>query len=212
MNPMTSPTKEEVRRNYDAFAPKFDLAEGLPELLGVKNLRRRLLERASGDILEVGVGTGKNLRYYPSSCSITAVDLSQGMMKIARRLAHRLGLQVAFQVMDAEALAFPDCSFDTVVDSLNLCTFVDPLRALREIARVCRPGGRILLLEHGRSDRGWLGRWQDRRADRHAARLGCRWNLEPLDLLARAGLPVVEARRNFFGIFYEIEARPLAPS
>ena len=205
---MAALTKQEIRRNYDAFAPKFDLAEGLPELLGVKNLRRRLLERASGAVLEVGVGTGKNLRYYPARCRITAVDLSQGMLKIARRRARRLGRNVTFLLMDAEALAFPDRSFDTVVDSLNLCTFVNPLRALREMARLCRPGGRILLLEHGRSGRQWLGRWQDRWADSHAAKLGCRWNLEPLDLLSQVELPVAKARRVFFGIFYEIEAKP----
>ena len=202
-------TKEEIRKKYDAFASKFDYAEAIPELLGVKKLRRRLLAGASGNVLEVGVGTGKNLRYYPRACQITAVDLSPGMLEIARRRANKLGVDVTFHVMDAEALAFVDQSFDTVVDSLNLCTFIEPLIALRELARVCRADGRILLLEHGRSDRDWLGRWQDRRADRHAKWLGCRWNREPLNLVRQAGLALTDARRTFFGIFHVIEAMPI---
>jgi hypothetical protein len=78
------------------------------------------------------------------------------------------------------------------------------------MGRVCRPKGKILLLEHGRSDRDWLGRWQDRHADEFAKPLGCHWNREPLNLVCKAGLTVNEARRNFFGIFHRIEARPEA--
>ncbi len=74
--------------------------------------------------------------------------------------------------------------------------------------RVRRPNGRILLLEHGRSDVGWLGRLQDRREEAHAERLGCQWNREPLELLRRAGLRPTSARRTFLGIFHEIEAGP----
>jgi ubiquinone/menaquinone biosynthesis C-methylase UbiE len=110
--------------------------------------------------------------------------------------------------MDGEDLPFSAHRFDTVVDTLNLCTYPDPLRALREMARVRRPDGRILLLEHGRSSCPGLGRWQDRRAEAHAQRLGCRWNREPLELVRQAGLDVVEAERFFFGIFHCIAAAP----
>ncbi|MBI3583112.1 MAG: class I SAM-dependent methyltransferase [Nitrospinae bacterium] len=107
--------------------------------------------------------------------------------------------------MDAESLAFPDRSFDTVVSSLTLCTFSDPLAALNEMARVCRKDGRILLLEHGRSSHEWLGRWQDRKAKGHAEILGCHWNREPLNLIQQVGLKVYSIRRIFFGIFHLIE-------
>lgn len=200
--------KEEIRQKYDKFAPWYDLAEGIQEFLGVKRLRRKLVQRASGKVLEIAVGTGKNLRYYPRACQLTALDLSPAMLAIARKRAERLGLNATFLVMDAETLAFPDQSFDTVVSSLTLCTFPDPVAALREIARVCRSDGRILPLEHGRSDREWLGRWQDRRADRHAKALGCRWNRKPLELIRQAGLTLISAKRTFFGIFHEIEAMP----
>jgi ubiquinone/menaquinone biosynthesis C-methylase UbiE len=110
--------------------------------------------------------------------------------------------------MDAEALAFRGDSFDTVVDSMALCTFPDPVEGLREMARVCRPGGRILLVEHGRSDRGPVGRFQDRHVGWLADRVGCHWNREPGELAEEAGLEVVRARRTFLGIFHGIVARP----
>jgi len=76
------------------------------------------------------------------------------------------------------------------------------------MARVCRTNGKILLLEHGRSDREWLGRWQDCREDSFAKQLGCHWNREPLELVRESGLKVNEARRVVFGIFHPIEAQP----
>jgi ubiquinone/menaquinone biosynthesis C-methylase UbiE len=200
--------KEEIRRKYNKFARWYNLAEGIPELLGLRKLRRELLQRGSGKILEVAVGTGKNLRFYPTDRPIIAVDSSPNMLDIARQRAKKLGIDVSFLLMDAENLAFPDRSFDTVVDSLSLCTFPDPLIALKEMARVCRSEGRILLLEHGRSDSEWLGRWQDRRADKHAKQLCCHWNREPLDLVRQAGLKLISARRTFFGILHVIEAAP----
>jgi len=204
------PTQEEIRRKYNQFAPWYDLAEALPELLGVQSLRRTLLQRASGQVLEVAVGTGKNLPYYPTTCQLTAVDVSLAMVARARQQADTLGLHVHLQVMDAAHLGFPDQYFDTVVDTLALCTFPDPVAVLCEMARVCRPAGHILLLEHGRSDRAWLGRWQDRRAERHARHLGCHWNREPLELVRQAGLRLITAARRFFGIFHLLEAAPPA--
>lgn len=202
----------ETRKKYERLARWYNLMNGLPELLGIKNLRRRLFRQASGQVLEIAVGTGRNLRHYPKACRITGVDFSPAMLEIARKESHRLDLNVRFLVMDVEGLAFPDHTFDTVVSSLTVCTFADPVAALRDMARVCRKDGRILLLEHGRSDRDWLGRWQDRRADRHAKTLGCRWNREPLELVRQAGLGVIAARRVFFGIFHVLEAKPLNPA
>lgn len=205
-----TPTSQEIRRKYNEFAPKYDFFEGIPDLLlGVRRLRRELLQRVSGRILEVAVGTGKNLRHYPIGCRITGVDLSSEMVRIARKRALRLNLEIPFAIMDADTLAFSARSFDTVVSSLTTCTFPDPVAALREMARVCRNDGRILLLEHGRSNREWVGRWQDRRTDRHAEFLGCHWNREPLDLVRQAGLNLIANRRTLLGVFHVIEATPL---
>ncbi len=201
-------TAKEISQKYDRFAHWYDWVEGIPDLLGVSSLRRRLLQRASGRALEVAVGTGKNLHYYPASCRITAVDVSREMLNVARKRAAELSMDVSFSLTDAEALPFSDQSFDTVVSSLTTCTFPNPVVALQEMARVCRPDGHILLLEHGRSNREWLGRWQDHRADRHAKQLGCHWNREPLALAQQANLRIMAAWRTFFGIFHLIEARP----
>lgn len=201
-------TPQDLSRKYDRFARWYDVIEGILDLLGVRKLRQELLQQASGKILEVAVGTGKNLPHYSRSSQITAVDLSGEMLNIARKRAQHLSLSVAFVVTDGEALPFSDKSFDIVVSSLTTCTFPNPVIALQEMARVCRTEGKILLLEHGRSDREWLGRWQDRRAERHAKQLGCHWNRKPLELTREAGLKLNKAQRVFLGIFHQIEAEP----
>ena len=201
-------TSREISEKYDRFARWYDLVEGVPDLLGVRILRRRLLRNASGNILEVAIGTGKNLRYYPPGCRIIAVDVSREMLDVARKRATNLSLDVSFLLADAEALPFPDTSFDTVVSSLSTCTFPEPVIALREMARVCRTDGRVLLVEHGRSNREWLARWQDRHADQFAKPLGCHWNREPMEIVRLANLRIDTAWRTFFGIFHLIEAQP----
>jgi ubiquinone/menaquinone biosynthesis C-methylase UbiE len=201
-------SSQDLARKYDQFARWYDWVEGVPDLLGVRRIRRRLLRRASGRVLEVAVGTGKNLPLYPQGCRIVALDISREMLNIARERAARLSIDISFLGGDAKSLPFSDKSFDTVISSLTTCTFPNPVAALQEMARVCRTGGRILLLEHGRSNREWLGRWQDRHADQFAKPLGCHWNREPLDMVRKAGLKVSSTRRFFLGIVHEIDAAP----
>lgn len=201
-------TSREISAKYDRFARWYDWVECVPDLLGLGRLRRSLLSRVSGAVLEVAVGTGKNLPCYPQGCGITAIDVSREMLNVASERAAKISMHVSFSLADAETLPFPDHSFDTVVSSLSSCTFPNPARVFREMARVCRTGGRILLLEHGRSDHDWLGHWQDRHADKFAEALGCHWNREPLQLIERGGLKVVRSRRTFLGIFHQIHASP----
>ena len=200
--------KQEIRDKYDEAARWYDRATAVPEWFGVGRLRREVVVLASGRVLEIACGTGGNFRYYRRDAAVVAADMSEAMLSVARRRAGRLGLHACFAIMDGERLAVGDRSFDTVLSTLTLCTFPDPVAALREMSRVCREGGRVLLLEHGRSDREWIGRWQDRSAGRHAETLGCRWNRRPLDLVRQAGLTLVEARRTFLGVFHLIDARP----
>jgi ubiquinone/menaquinone biosynthesis C-methylase UbiE len=203
----TKLTSNEISEKYNDFARWYDLVEGIPDLLGVRKLRQRLLPRASGKVLEVAVGTGKNLRYYPLGCQITGADRSGAMLKLAVKRAGKLRVDVSFLLTDAEALPFSDKSFDTVVSSLTTCTFPNPVAALKEMGRVCRTNGRILLLEHGRSNREWLARFQDRHADQFAKPLGCHWNRESQNLAREAGLKILDAQRFFYGIFHVIEAK-----
>jgi len=201
-------SSREVSAKYNRFARRYDYFESVLGLLGLNTLRQSIVSQASGKVLEVAVGTGQNFRYYRSDCEIIALDHSSGMLKIARQRATRLKCKVQFCIADAQALPFRDCSFDTVISSLSTCTFPNPVTALRETGRVSKPTGQILLLEHGRSDREWLGRWQDRHADEFAKPFGCHWNREPLEIAKSAGLKIITARRSFCGIFNRITAVP----
>ena len=198
----------DLAEKYDRFARWYDCVEGILGFLGVRKLRQATVAKASGKLLEVAVGTGKNFDYYRRDCQIIAMDLSAEMLKLARDRAGKLNIDVQFCLADAEALPFADGCFDTVVSTLSTCTFPNPADALKEMRRVCKPVRQILLLEHGRSDRGWLGRWQDRRANKFAKPFGCHWNREPLELSKSVGLKITASHRSFFGIFHRIEAKP----
>jgi ubiquinone/menaquinone biosynthesis C-methylase UbiE len=178
-------------------------------ILGVWSLRKRIMSQARGDILDVACGTGLNFPFFPRGSKLTAIDLSPGMLEVARQKAADLPLQLEAKVMDAQHLEFADQTFDTVTSALSTCTFPEPVQALREMGRVCRPGGRILLLEHGRSSWSWLANYQDRHAYQHyQANAGCRWHQDPLELVRMSGLQIVSSRRSRLGIFHSIVATP----
>jgi ubiquinone/menaquinone biosynthesis C-methylase UbiE len=132
------------------------------ERAGLSDLRRDLVSSATGRTIEIGAGTGLNLAYYPDLDELVLVEPDRHM---AKRLRDRVtgSLRVA-QVVQApgEALPLPDAAFDTAVVTLVLCTAPEPDRVLAEIARVLVPGGRLLFMEHVRSDDPGLARWQDR--------------------------------------------------
>jgi ubiquinone/menaquinone biosynthesis C-methylase UbiE len=107
--------------------------------------------RARGEVLEIAVGTGRNLPFYPADVRLTGIELSPEMLAFARRRARESGIEVDLRAGDAQDLPFPDAHFDTVVATLALCTIPDDRQAVTEAARVLRPGGRLLLLEHVRS-------------------------------------------------------------
>lgn len=202
--------KAAIRHNYDAIAPRYDWVLGAPEWVGLGHLRRRLLAYAEGRVLEIGVGTGRNLPHYRAGVELHAIDFSQEMLHRAGRRAERLGLRVSFQAMDAESLAFPGASFDTVVCTLVACTFPHPERAFGEMRRVVHPGGRVLMLEHGYSDRLLLRKLQDWRAERQFEWLGCRWDREPHQIAQEAGLVLEHHRRYLFGALHLMVLRPAA--
>jgi len=204
-------TVNKLQSAYDEIADQYDKKIWFDQyILGVARLKKKLLAKATGKILDVACGTGQNLPLFAPNSEITAVDLSPRMLELARRSAieHRLNVNLA--VMDAEKLEFPDGDFDTVVSTLSTCTFPNPVKALQEIKRVCRPDGLILLLEHGHSNLPWLARFQDRHEYQHYQdHAGCRWNQDPLDLIQSAGLKVLKSKRAVLGIFHSIEATSL---
>ncbi len=203
-------TSTQLQSAYDEIADHYEKRTWFDQhILGVARLRKKLLSKANGNILEVACGTGQNLPLFAPNSNITAVDLSPRMLEVARENAIKHGLNADFAVMDAEKLEFPNGSFDTVVSTLSTCTFPNPVKALQEMKRVCRPDGLILLLEHGHSSVPWLAGLQDRNEYRHYQdHAGCRWNQDPLDLVQSAGIKVLKSRRAVLGIFHSIEATP----
>jgi len=115
----------------------------------------------AGRVLEVGVGTGKNLSFYPAGAQMTAIDLSDRMLARARQRAAALGAPVDLRLMDAQHLEFPDAVFDAAVATFVFCSVPDPVAGLRELGRVVRPGGDIWLLEHMRVDQPLSGPLMD---------------------------------------------------
>ena len=138
-----------IKKKYDRLAPYFEGLEAVMEGLFFKNWRKKLWEKVDGyHILEVGVGTGKNFDYYPADARITAIDFSREMLKQAERKKDRKNISVELDLMDVQSLCFADNSFDTVIGSFVFCSVPLPLKGLKELYRVCKPGGQVILLEH----------------------------------------------------------------
>lgn len=122
------------------------------------DLRKQVIGMAHGRVLEVGVGTGKNLKFYNRDCNVIGIDFSPGMLKKARERAKYFD-NVTLYEMDVQNLEFPDNSFDTVVATCVFCSVPDPVKGFKELNRVCKPDGRLVFLEHVRSENpamGWL--------------------------------------------------------
>ncbi len=137
-----------LRRHWDKHARTYDKQIAFWERRLFGDGRQWVCAQATGDVLEVAIGTGRNLPFYPEGIRLTGIDFSPQMLELARRQADRLGLQVDLRLGDAQALDLPDASFDTVVCTLSLCAIPDERRAIAEMRRVLRPGGRLLLLDH----------------------------------------------------------------
>lgn len=199
-----------TRARYDRIAPFYDLMEATREW-GYHRWREKLWQEATGsDILEVGVGTGKNLPHYPRRAHITAIDLSPRRLERARRRVEKLRLEVDLRVMDAQALEFADNSFDTAVATFVFCSVPDPVLGLEEIGRVVQQGGKILLLEHVRAQNPAIGRLMDWVNPLIVRTMGFNLNRRTLLNIQRAGL-VIESVENLAlsGIFKFILARPV---
>lgn len=138
-----------IKKRYDRIAPYFEGLEAVMEGLFFKNWRKKLWAKVDGHhILEVGVGTGKNFDYYPADAQITAIDFSPAMLRQAIHKKARKTVCVDLNLMDVQSLDFADNSFDTVIGSFVFCSVPLPLKGLKELHRVCKPGGQVLLLEH----------------------------------------------------------------
>lgn len=204
---MSSSETERVRRIYDKSAGWYDRVIGFSEKLLFGEGRAWVCSQARGDVLEIAIGTGANLPYYPEGVRLTGVELSAAMLEVAQARARGLGIEADLRVGDAQVLEFADESFDTAVFTLSLCTIPDDRKAVAEAYRVLRPGGRLLLLEHVRSIRPHVRTLQTvlnpltvRIQADHMLR-------EPLNHLVGVGLEVERLERSKWGIVERVSAR-----
>lgn len=196
-----------IRRHYNDIAPRYDNMISTADRLLIPDGRAWVGSQARGDVLEIAVGTGRNLPHYPAGAAITGIDLSAEMIEVARKNASRLGLDANLVVGDAEDLGFEDGSFDTVISTLSLCTIPDHELAIREVWRVLRPGGRFVALEHVRSPNPFI-RLIQRMLNPLSMRYSCDHLLrEPLDVLAPAGFEIEYLERSKLGIIESVIAR-----
>ena len=197
-----------AERRYNRIAPLYDLMEGLAERSRYSNWRKLLWSKVEGPkVLEVGVGTGKNFPYYPADAEITAIDFSEKMLKRAKNRANQQKVKVHLQQMDAQNLEFEDNFFDTVVASFVFCSIPDPVRGLIEAERVCKPGGKVALLEHVLSANRILG-WLMSLANPLVVRIiGANINRRTVDNVNKTDLVVEQVTDLGAGIFKLIEVR-----
>lgn len=159
-------------------------------------------------ILEVGIGTGANLPFYPEGITVTAIDFSTGMLDRARQRAEELGLELELRLMDVQNLGFADHTFDTVVSSCVFCSVPDPKQGLAEIRRVLKPNGRLLMLEHVCSERPVIRSMMNLVNPIFALGLGENINRQTGRMLWEAGFIIVEEEHLWLDILRLFVAEP----
>lgn len=197
-----------TREKYDRMAKKYDLMELFPEFFLFRSFRKSLFSRIKGKtILEVGVGTGRNIQFYPQDAKITAIDFSDEMIKQARKRAEKLHSTVELSVMDVQSLKFKSHSFDAVIATFVFCSVPDPVKGLSEVKRVLKPHGKFYALEHVRP-KGSLGTIFDRLAPLIEAKSGVHINRNTIENIKKAGFKIDLEKNLLLSIFKMIIAKP----
>jgi ubiquinone/menaquinone biosynthesis C-methylase UbiE len=194
-------------RVWEKMAPRYDKDIKFWEKVQFAGGREWVGSRARGQVLEVAVGTGRNFAHYPPDATITGIELSPTMLDLARQRAADLGIEVDLREGDAQQLDFDDATFDTAVCTLSLCTVPDHAAAIREMRRVLRPGGQLLLLDHIGSS--WWPIWLVQRGiEMFTIRsAGEYMTRRQLPLVEAAGFEIVETQRLKAGTVERIAAR-----
>jgi ubiquinone/menaquinone biosynthesis C-methylase UbiE len=203
----TQPNPHETaatRRRYQRLSPFYDLLETLPEQV-YQPWRERLWSMVAGKkVLEVGVGTGKNMPYYPEGADIAGIDLTSGMLERAQQRAEQLDLEVDLWVGDVQDLNIPDNTFDTVVSTCVFCSVPDPVLGLQEVKRVLKPGGRLLMIEHVRSEQPLVGEVMDLVNPVVRSVMGPNINRHTVDNVHKAGLRIEHVEELGFGDIFKL--------
>lgn len=183
---------EKIRKRYNRVSKFYDIFENPMELMALKDLRIDLMSeiekgRPGAKVLEVGVGTGKNIPYYPNIMDFTAIDFSEKMLHKAKLKAKDLNKNVQLLHMDAQKMDFEDNTFDIVFTTCVFCSVPDPIKGLKEIRRVCKPNGKIIMIEHVRSEKKLLGILMDVLNPVVVSTYGANINRRTVDNLKKSG-------------------------
>jgi methyltransferase OMS1 len=218
--PEISDLPSDLSDRFDKEAEGYDEKVGLAETLLLLNMRRKaMMRKVRGHVLEVAVGTGRNIEYYPTKqcATVTLLDSSAPMLAVAKRKwkdTHpEYFSRVFFKQQSALDTITPPYGaqdgYDTVVQTMGLCSTSQPVELLTNLEKVTKEdGGQILLLEHGRSHYEWINGLLDKTAPAHADEHGCFWNKDIGKIVEESGLEVVNLKRYNFGTTWWIELRP----
>lgn len=202
---------DRLRRFWDKQAASYDRQMAFMDRRVFRDTRSWICSQASGDTLEVAIGTGLNLAHYPRDIHLTGIEFSPQMLELARARATDLGRDLDLRIGDAQALPFPDDSFDTVVCTFALCAIPDDQQAVAEMVRVLRPDGALLLADHVEAG-PWVGRLIQRAIDVVTVRVGGEhWRRRPIRHVQALGLPIERRDRFAFGVVERLVARNPAP-
>jgi ubiquinone/menaquinone biosynthesis C-methylase UbiE len=195
---------EIVKQRYDRIAFIYDYMD----LIVTKKQRIEMLKMVRGEVLEVGVGTGRNLPLYPPGSSVTGIDISPAMLNKARQRILKSNLNVRLEEMDVQSMPFDNGTFDTVVATCVFCSVPDPVAGLKEVKRVCRHDGQIILIEHVRSETLIGGVIMDLINPINVRIIGNNINRKTVENVQRAGLNIIEVRNLLGRIVKLIRASP----
>mmetsp|Transcript_73507 Transcript_73507/g.168507 ORF Transcript_73507/g.168507 Transcript_73507/m.168507 type:complete len:276 (+) Transcript_73507:31-858(+) len=210
----TFPDEKERLKTFNNLARKWDSTVRFDEMmLGMGRWRRRLCAEASGDCLEIAVGTGRNFSFYNAGkvTSLTGVDFARTMLEVALDKKKYLDpIPLKLHHANAANLHFAeDNTFDTVLDTFGICSFEEPVKALREVRRVVKPDGQVLLLEHGNASWEYVRRMLKAQLPGHVSKFGCYCNRDISKLVEEAGFQILEKNTKHFGTTVHIVAKKL---
>lgn len=209
-----------IKKRYNRIAPIYDFLEKFMEKTKMEKWRQVLWNKADEKIekmklndkkefrlLEAGVGTGKNIDYYPEDIEIHAIDFSPKMIKEARKKAEKFSKKVKLREMDIQNLDYEDEYFDLIITSCVFCSVPDPVKGLKELKRVLKKDGRILMLEHMRSQNKFVGLFMDLFNWISLYIWGANINRKTIINIEKAGFKIIENNNLFYDIVKEIELK-----
>jgi ubiquinone/menaquinone biosynthesis C-methylase UbiE len=197
---------KDAKRLWNRNSSFYDFVTFMDNMGKNARVKREMFSRAKGKVLEVGIGTGHNLRYYPREGDFTGIDISEKMLEKAEKRVQKYPKPVKLEVMDAQNMMFPDETFDTVVTTCVFCSIPDPVKGLSEIKRVLKPGGRLFMYEHVLSRNRLLAFLVNMMNPIVSWVLGPNINRDTVANVKKAGLSVVMEENIQYDVFKRIDA------